>query len=72
MHRTDLLRAISAHIRQSHVSAMFVVGWFSAVATDEQLGELLEAIHRAEQELLPDGHLAAYAERWGRRPDPRG
>jgi hypothetical protein len=70
MDRMDLLRGIAAHIRQSHVSAMFVVGWFTAVATDAQLEECLAAIERAERELAPEGHLAAYAERWGRRPDP--
>jgi hypothetical protein len=71
MQRIDTLRAISAHCRSSHVSALFVVGWLAQGATQDELEQVLEAIHRAEAELGPQGHLAAYAERWGRLPDPR-
>jgi len=70
MQRQDTLRAISAHCRASHVSALFVVGWFAAAASEEELDRLLVAVHQAETELAPNGHLAAYAERWGRMPDP--
>lgn len=69
MQRIDTLRAISMHCRSSHVAALFVVGWFAAAAPEEELDNLLVAIHQAERELAPDGHLAAYAERWGRLPD---
>lgn len=69
MHRHDTLRSIAMHCRQSHASALFVVGWFAAAASDEDLEALLSAVHQSERVLGPDGHLAAYAERWGRRPD---
>jgi len=48
-----------------------VVGWFAQGATEKELEEVLAAVHRAEHELGSQGHLAAYAERWGRMPDPR-
>jgi len=70
MNRQDTLRSISSHCRASHVSALFVVGWFAAAASEEELARLLVAVHQAESELGPQGHLAAYAERWGRRPEP--
>jgi hypothetical protein len=72
MQRNDTLRAIAAHCRQSHVSALFVVGWFAAGASQEELDRLLDAIHQSEALLGPEGHLAAYAERWGRLPDGAG
>jgi ABC-type amino acid transport substrate-binding protein len=68
MQRTDVLRAISRHCRQSHTSALFVIGWLAAGSTAEELERLLDAIHEAERALGPDGHLAAYAERWGMPP----
>lgn len=71
MQRIDTLRAISSHCRSSHVSALFVVGWLAQGATEDELEQVLAAIHRAESELGPQGHLAAYAERWGVVPDPR-
>jgi hypothetical protein len=69
MNRNDTLRAIAMHCRQSHTSALFVVGWFAAATPSEELDRCLAAIHQAERELAPEGHLAAYAERWGRLPD---
>jgi hypothetical protein len=71
MQRIDTLRAISAHCRASHVSALFVVGWLTQGATEDELEQVLAAVHRAEHELGSQGHLAAYAERWGRMPDVR-
>jgi hypothetical protein len=68
MNRTDTLRAIAAHIRSSHTSALFAVGWFAAGAPQDELERLLEAIHEAEEALAPGGHVAAYAERWGMPP----
>lgn len=68
MQRTDTLRAISAHARKSHASSLFIIGWFAAAAPQEELERLLEAVHEAEVALGPEGHLAAYAERWGMTP----
>jgi len=71
MQRIDTLRAISSYVRASHTTALFVIGWLAQGATQEELEDLLAAIHQAERELGSQGHLAAYAERWGRIPDPR-
>jgi hypothetical protein len=71
MSNSELLRAIAKHCRQSHVSALFVVGWFAAASTDEDLQRLLDAIHEAERALGPDMVPAAYGERYGLVHDPR-
>jgi hypothetical protein len=42
---TDLLRQIAAHIRADDNSCYFVVGWFAANATEEDLEHLLELLH---------------------------
>lgn len=70
MQRTDVLRSISSHCRTSHTTALFVIGWFAAAAPEEDLNALLAAIHESERVWSPDGHLAAYAERWGQVPQP--
>jgi hypothetical protein len=72
MNRSDTLRAIAAHVRKSHITALFVVGWFAASSPQEELDKLLEAIHEVEVIGGAEGHLAAYAERWGRLPDGTG
>ena len=69
MKESDLLRAIARHARESHASALFVVGWFAAAAPAEDLERLLAAVEESERVLGPDGHLAAYAERYGRLPE---
>jgi len=71
MTRNDAIRGIASHARSSHVSALFVIGWLAQGASDKELEDCLDSIHRSERELAPDGHLAAYAERWGRVPDSR-
>ena len=69
MKQSDLLREIARHARQDHASSLFIVGWFAAAAPAEDLERLLTAVEEAETHLLPSGHLAAYAERYGRLPD---
>jgi len=71
MTEAELLRAIAKHCRQSHVSALFVVGWFAAASTVEDLERLLDAIHEAERALGPDVLPAAYSERYRGTYDPR-
>jgi len=65
MTRTEVLRALAIHARHSHTSALYVIGWFAAAASDEELTACLSAVHEAEAVLQPSGSLAAYAERYG-------
>lgn len=65
MTRTEILRALAVHARHSHTSALYVIGWFAAAASDDDLAACLAAVHDAEAALQPQGSLAAYAERYG-------
>lgn len=71
MNRTDVLREISSHVRRSHGSALFAVGWLALDLHQAALEDLLRALEELEAVPSGDDHLAAYRERFGRLPDPR-
>lgn len=72
MERTDVIREISVHCRRRHEVALLALGLLVLEEDTERLEILLEALREA-QAASPGGisHLTAYAERWGRLPDPR-
>jgi len=72
MQRVDVIRGISMACRQRHDVALLALGLLVLEQDTEHLEILLEALQEA-QAVAPSGiaHLAAYAERWGRLPDPR-
>lgn len=72
MSRADVIRAISIHCRRRHEAALYAMAYLVQEESTETLERLLEALLEL-QAVGPDwkSHLAAYAERWGRLPDPR-
>lgn len=69
MHRNDNLYALARLVRTNQSTALFVIGWFAAAASDEDISRALEAAQEVSKHTLPDGHYEAYRERWGRVPD---
>lgn len=72
MTRNDTLLALARECRGSHQAALLIVGWWAAAAPDEDLEACLRLVREARGVLVVGNHLAAYAERWGRLPQPPG
>jgi hypothetical protein len=70
MTRNDVLRELARIVRQDQVAALFVIGWWCAAATDEDLEACLTACKDGVRVWGGEAHLAAYAERWGHLPGP--
>ena len=70
MTRTDKLRQLAAIVRQDQTAALFVIGWYAADASSEELDGLLEALRELPRNGVWGDHLALYRERWGRTPTP--
>lgn len=72
MQRVDVIREISIHCRRRHEIALLACGLLVLEQDTEHLEILLEALREALA-ASPQGisHLTAYAERWGRLPDPK-
>jgi hypothetical protein len=68
MHRNDMLRTLANRCRMDATASLFVVGWFAAVAPDEDLERLLAAVEELSWGSTGQGHLEAYRERYGRLP----
>jgi len=68
MMRNDVLQELAAIVRQDQVAALFVIGWWCAAASDEDLEACLVAAREGRRVWGSEAHLAAYAERWGRVP----
>lgn len=68
---TMLLRQLAAHMRADDQTAYFVVGWFAANSSEEDLEHLLELVHELPR---PDTQARLFdlvSERYSGPYDPR-
>lgn len=72
MNKSDTHRQIAALTRRSHEAAMYAVAYLTTDLTHDRLEELLAAMEEFQQAtrswVKPVDHLAAFEERFGRRP----
>lgn len=72
MDRSDTHRRISILCRRRHGNALYAIGWLTGVESTETLEQLLEGLEEFERvnraELPLSNHLAAFQERFGRKP----
>lgn len=69
--RNDKLRRLAAIVRADQHAALFVVGWYAAAASENELDDLLTAVQELGAATGRADHLAVYRERWGRTPTPQ-
>lgn len=69
---TELLRKIAAHVRADVTACYFVIGWFAASASEEDLEHLLELLHELPGTSLHPELSELLRERYSAAPyDPR-
>lgn len=69
---TVLLRQLAAHMREDDQTAYFVIGWFAANASEEELEHLLELVHELPRPETQARLFDVVRERFSASPyDPR-